>query len=155
MVLEEIGKRIARLRQEFGWTQQTLAERLAISRVAVSHIEMDISVPGERTITLLAGLFKLTPHDLVAGTTYPAAKADRLPSVVCAFTCLERDLELLRNDLAWLTRLQDTLDAIRYRHEVWERWASVLERWEHETADEQQRGLLQQAWEELGESNIA
>ena len=155
MVPEEIGKRIARLRQEFGWTQQTLAERLAISRVAVSHIEMDISMPGERTVTLLAGLFKLSPHELVAGTTYPPAKADRLPSVVCAFTCLERDLELLRNDLAWLARLQASPDVDRYRHEIWERWTRILEHWEHEIIDEQQRSLLQQAWEKLGKSNAA
>jgi transcriptional regulator with XRE-family HTH domain len=142
MVPEEIGKRIARLRQTFGWTQQTLAERLAISRVAVSHIEMDISMPGERTITLLAGLFKCTPPELVAGTTYPPAKADRLPPVVCAFTCLERDLELLRNDLAWLERVKDTPEAPRFRREVWERWTGTLARWGREIVDEQQRTLL-------------
>ena len=151
MVLEEIGKRIARLRQEFGWTQQTLAERLAISRVAVSHIEMDISVPGERTVTLLAGLFKLSPHELVAGTTYPQAKTDRLPTVACAFTHLERDLELLHNDLMWLERLQDTLEADRYRCEVWERWTETLERWAREIVDEQQRALLMQAQTALAE----
>jgi transcriptional regulator with XRE-family HTH domain len=58
-MLESIGKRIARLRQERGWTQQDLATRLASSRVAVSHIEMDLIIPSERTVTLLAGLFKL------------------------------------------------------------------------------------------------
>ena len=40
MQLETIGRRPARLRQEQGWTQQTLATRLAISRVTVSHFEM-------------------------------------------------------------------------------------------------------------------
>jgi transcriptional regulator with XRE-family HTH domain len=42
MQLETIGRRLARLRQEQGWTQQTLAARLAISRVAVSHYEMKL-----------------------------------------------------------------------------------------------------------------
>jgi transcriptional regulator with XRE-family HTH domain len=41
MQLETIGRRPARLRQEQGWTQQTLATRLAISRVTVSHFEID------------------------------------------------------------------------------------------------------------------
>ena len=54
---ETLGERIGRLRSQLGWTQQELADRLAISRVAVSHLEMGISVPSERTIVLLAGVF--------------------------------------------------------------------------------------------------
>src|SRR3989304_8739475 len=98
---ETIGKRIARLRQETGWTQRALAARRAISRVAVSQIEMDLTLPSERTVTLLAGLFKLSPQALVEGTTYPLAKAERLPQVACCYTALEYDLALL-NDLAWI-----------------------------------------------------
>ena len=77
--LENLGRRIADLRAKLGLTQQELAERLGISRVAVSHLEAGMTVPGERTVVLLAGLFKVEPHELVAGTTYPLAKADRLP----------------------------------------------------------------------------
>jgi transcriptional regulator with XRE-family HTH domain len=51
---ESIGKRIALLRKQFGLTQEALSERVAISRVAISHIEMDLSIPSERTITLIA-----------------------------------------------------------------------------------------------------
>ncbi len=58
---ESFGKRIARLRQQRGWTQERLAERLAVSRVAVSHIEMGLSIPSERTVVLLAGLFDTEP----------------------------------------------------------------------------------------------
>ena len=65
-----LGQRIAALRVDRGWTQQQLADRLGISRVAVSHLETDINTPGERTVALLAGLFRLEPHDLVAGTSY-------------------------------------------------------------------------------------
>ena len=94
---ETIGKRVARLRQAHNFTQEQLAERIAISRVAVSHIEMDISLPGERTVTLLAGLFKISPITLVAETTYPQAKADRLPTFTCSYTTLELQLALLLN----------------------------------------------------------
>ena len=41
-----------------------------------------MSDPGERTVALLAGVFKVEPHELVADTNYPAAKAERLPVVV-------------------------------------------------------------------------
>jgi transcriptional regulator with XRE-family HTH domain len=129
--LESIGKRIARLRQALGWTQYTLSERLAISRVAVSHIEMDLTIPGERTITLLAGLFKVTPHTLVVGTTYPEAKAERLPLVACCYTALELDLALLENDISWLENLKISLPGGHRdtQTRVWEKWCPRLDGW--------------------------
>jgi len=97
-----LGRRIAALRTERGWTQQDLAERLGVSRVAVSHLETDINTPGERTVALLAGLFRQEPHELVDGTSYPLAKADRLPVVVARWTEVEHQLALLDRDLRWL-----------------------------------------------------
>ena len=96
--MANLGQRIAALRAGRGWTQQELAERLAVSRVAVSHLEAGMSTPGERTIALLAGLFKLEPHELVEGTSYPPAKAERLPVVVCRYTEVELQLRLLTLD---------------------------------------------------------
>lgn len=100
-VSEQLGRRIAELRVKHGLTQQALAERLAISRVAVSHLESGLSQPGERTVTLLASVFRTTPHQLVAGTSYPAAKAERLPLVVAHYTEVEHQLALLEADLRW------------------------------------------------------
>ncbi|MCB0958630.1 MAG: helix-turn-helix transcriptional regulator [Acidimicrobiales bacterium] len=97
-----LGQRISALRADRGWTQQQLADRLGISRVAVSHLETDLNIPGERTVALLAGLFRMEPHDLVAATSYPVAKSDRLPAVVARWTEVEHQLELLRRDLWWL-----------------------------------------------------
>ncbi len=90
---------MARLRAALGWTQQDLADRLAVSRVAVSHLEAGMTTPGERTVTLLAGLFKLEPHELVADTSYPPAKAERLPVVACRYTEVELQLRLFERDL--------------------------------------------------------
>jgi transcriptional regulator with XRE-family HTH domain len=104
---ENLGRRIADHRSKLGWTQQELADRVGISRVAVSHLEAGMSDPGERTVALLAGVFKVEPHELVAGTTYPPAKADRLPLVAARHTEVELQLALLDNDLAWLERLDD------------------------------------------------
>jgi transcriptional regulator with XRE-family HTH domain len=99
---EPLGRRIAEHRAKLGWTQAELAQRLGISRVAVSHVEAGLTEPGERTVTLLAGLFKLEPHELVAGSTYPAAKADRLPLVAARYTEVEHQLALLAADETWL-----------------------------------------------------
>ncbi len=101
---EPLGRRIADLRAKLGWTQTDLAERLGISRVAVSHLEAGMSHPGERTVALLAGLFKVEPHELVVGTTYPAAKADRLPVVAARYTEAELQVALCEADLRWIAR---------------------------------------------------
>lgn len=105
---ESLGQRIARLRTRLGWTQADLADRLAASRVAVSHFEASLAIPSERTIVILAGLFKLEPAELVEGTGYPIAKAERLPAVACRYTEADLQLALLACDLAWLERLGTT-----------------------------------------------
>ena len=101
---EALGRRIADHRAKRGWTQADLAERLGISRVALSHLEAGMSTPGERTVALLAGLFKLEPHELVRGTNYPSAKADRLPVVANRYTEAEHQVALCEADLAWISR---------------------------------------------------
>ena len=127
-MIESIGKRVAYLRQKNGWTQQSLANRLAMSRVAISHIEMDLTIPSERSITLMAGLFKLSPAELVEGTTYPKAKAERLPEITSIFTEVDLNFALLKNDLEWIDRL-DTPDrkyqSIRI---VLDKWFPLLDK---------------------------
>ena len=92
---DALGSRIAKHRAQLGWTQAELAERVGISRVALSHLEAGIATPGERTVALLAGVFKTEPHELVSGTDYPPAKAERLPVVVTRYTETEHQLALL------------------------------------------------------------
>ncbi len=137
---EPIGQRIARLRSELGWTQQELAERLAISRVAVSHIELGLSMPGERTITLLAGLFKREPLQLVAGTDYPPARAERLPFVACRYTEVELQLALLARDQEWIAQLGSV--AAARAAVILDEWRIRLERLAQETLDRRELALI-------------
>ncbi|HWW52149.1 MAG TPA: helix-turn-helix transcriptional regulator [Acidimicrobiales bacterium] len=124
-VPESLGRRISKLRNELGWTQQELADRLGVSRAAVSHLEGGLNVPGERTVTILAGLFKCEPHELVAGTSYPVAKAERLPVVACRYTEVELQLRLLAVDsekgrvdaAAWTSTLKALAAATHDRRE--------------------------------------
>ena len=112
---ESLGRRVAALRAGLGWTQQELADRLGVSRVAVSHIEANLRDPGERTVTLLAGLFKMEPWQLVEGTSYPPAKVERLPVVACRYTEVELQLRLLQRDVddAHLRRLAEWPEQLR------------------------------------------
>ena len=87
-------------------------------------------------------MFGVEPHELVAGTSYPSAKAERLPLVTARHTEAELHVALLDRDLAWIeeqgldrraceARLGDTIA----------RLALVLE----ETHDLRQRELVQDA----------
>ncbi len=104
-VMQSLGRRIAELRNARGFTQSHVAERVGISRVALSHIEGSRSIPGERTVALLAGLFRCEPHELVAGTDYPKSKAERLPLVAARYTEVEHHLAVIDAQLAVLAEL--------------------------------------------------
>jgi transcriptional regulator with XRE-family HTH domain len=138
--LENLGRRIAERRGKLGLTQQELADRLAVSRTAVSHLEAGMTVPGERTVVLLAGLFKTEPRELVAGTNYPLAKAERLPVAAARYTEVELLLALLDNDLAWLARTGDA-----HRRRVLEEWDARLSSIDDDHVDLHERELLRDA----------
>jgi transcriptional regulator with XRE-family HTH domain len=137
---ERLGRRIAAHRAKLGWTQQELAERLAISRVAVSHLEAGLTTPGERTVALLAGLFKIEPHDLVAGTDYPAAKSERLPRVVTRHTEVELQLALFDRDVKWLDQLSPGEAEL-----VLERWDATFAFLSEQAHDRREREALDDA----------
>ena len=138
--LESLGRRVARLRGERGWTQQRMADRLALSRTAVSHIEADLSQPSERTVIVLAGLFRLEPTELVDGTLYPQAKAERLPPVGARYSEVEHQLDVLRAELAYFAGLTGPL-----RAEFVRRWAALLERLGDGALDAEESDLVRDA----------
>jgi transcriptional regulator with XRE-family HTH domain len=131
--VESLGRQIAKHRAELGWTQQDLAERVAVSRVALSHIETGLTVPGERTVALLAGVFGMEPHELVHGTDYPVGKADRLPTVVTRYTEVELQVVLLDRDL-------EVADPARLRA-----WGEKIADLRMRTVDRRQLELLDNA----------
>lgn len=140
-----LAGRIGALRGQRGWTQQVLADRLGISRVAVSHLEAGINSPDARTVALLAGLFHVEPHDLVAGTDYPAAKVDRLPLVVARHTEVEHQIALLESDVAWIAG-PDSVPVDRATVErVRQRWRTRLAKLGDAVVDPGEREALARA----------
>ena len=132
-----VGRRIAGHRVALGMTQAELAGRVAISRVALSNLESGRSEPGERTVTLLAGIFGMEPHELVDGTTYPSAKVDRLPLVAARHTEVELQLALLERDLRWLESAPEAMAA-----RVLGAWRGELAALTERTHDPHQQRLL-------------
>jgi transcriptional regulator with XRE-family HTH domain len=143
---ERLGRRIADRRAKLGWTQQQLAERLAVSRVAVSHLEAGVSTPGERTVALLAAVFKVAPHDLVAGTDYPSAKVDRLPVVVAQHTEVELQLALFDNDVSWFGAVPPARAEV-----VLDRWDATFRFLRDTSHDSAERSSIDNALRRVGE----
>ena len=117
-----------------------------MSRVAISHIEGGISQASERTVALMAGVFHLEPHELVSGTTYPLAKAERLPLVVARYTEVELQLQLLDSDLRWLV---EAVDDVRRR--VVAHWRDRLGELARIAHDPHERLMVRTRAEQLGE----
>jgi hypothetical protein len=110
---------------------------------------MDLNLPSERTVTLLAGLFKCTPFELVNGTTYPGAKAERLPGSVCCYTKLEVDLALMQNDLDWLEKLADSPRLEKLQKTIINRWTRRLKMWACQAVSENENAMIGAALETL------
>ena len=60
-----IGEKIYTLRTKSGMTQEQLAEKMGVSRQAISKWESDVSVPELSKLKLLANLFQVTLDELM------------------------------------------------------------------------------------------
>lgn len=69
----EIGKNLRRLRAKSGLTQQEVADKLDVSRVAVGQWESDRTMPRKNSLEALADLFDVTVADLMGEAAEPVA----------------------------------------------------------------------------------
>ncbi|RRG10886.1 MAG: helix-turn-helix domain-containing protein [Lactobacillus sp.] len=67
MGLVKISEQLRQLRQQRQWNQDTVAERLHVSRQTISNWENDRSLPDLQSLLLLADLYHITLDDLVRG----------------------------------------------------------------------------------------
>ena len=112
--------------------------------MALSNLESARSVPGERTVVLLAGVFRVEPHELVQGTDYPRSKAERLPLVAARHTEVELQLALLDRDLRWLEGAPAAVAA-----RVLSDWRRTLAGLAESAHDERQRALATHALDRI------
>jgi transcriptional regulator with XRE-family HTH domain len=138
------------MRVERGFTQAELAERVGISRVAVSHLETSRTVPGERTVALLAGLFDCEPHELVSDTDYPPSKAERLPVVAARYTEVEHQLSVLEAECRLVEKLPPKV-AMRERQRLVEEWRPLLRALLANAVDSRERNTLRAALDGLNQ----
>ena len=68
---DNIGKFILELRNEKGWTQEELANRIPITRQAVSRWEQGKSIPDSSTLVILSEIFGVSINELLSGRRIP------------------------------------------------------------------------------------
>ena len=73
----ELGSRIRALRTARGLSQETIAERLQVSRQAVAKWESGASLPSTANLLALCALFDVPPEALTAPDAAPARPAGR------------------------------------------------------------------------------
>lgn len=96
-----IGKTIAELRKEKGWTQVELAEKLQVSDKAVSKWEKDDSYPSIEFLPVLASLFGVTIDYLITGATQSEKAVENTPKKV--------EEEILADDPRIVSALHDDI----------------------------------------------
>lgn len=64
---EKIGKFIAELRKENNMTQEELAQKILISRQAISKWERGVSIPDSDILLILSNLFKVSVNEILLG----------------------------------------------------------------------------------------
>ena len=82
---------------------------------------------------------------MVEGTTYPLAKAERLPETACSYTQLELDLALFENDLEGLEIHPNSPEKPMLTAQLLERWSPRLGSLAEAVSGEHERELLDKA----------
>lgn len=62
-----LGKRVANLRKQQGFTQEQLAEKIGLTPIFISHIETNRSVPSLKTTIKLCNALQVGPEELLMG----------------------------------------------------------------------------------------
>lgn len=103
-----MGEKIQLLRKKQNWSQETLAEKLSVSRQAVSLWERDESQPELDKLLKLAKIFSVTTDYLIDDSV---TEAD--PSVSCVKTSFENNPKKRENrHITELFLLATFLDAV-------------------------------------------
>ena len=75
-----LGQRIKTEREKLAWTQDALADKLNISRQAISKWELGTAYPDVERLVQMSDLFQVSLDSLVRGVDAPASPATAAPT---------------------------------------------------------------------------
>ena len=114
-----IGSRISDLRKKMNLTQDGLANKIGISRAALSHYEKDRRDPDYETLVMLADFFEVSTDYLLGHDK----KTDKTDEEIRKNIIIEKikdefaGADLMFNDLANMTaeQLEEVYDFIKFK----------------------------------------
>ncbi len=99
-----LSDRILRLRKEKGLSQEELADKIGVSRQAVSKWESGQSVPDIEKIILLSDYFQTTTDHLLKGTEQPAEAKKWNAAVFTIIASFINIVGLIAAIMIWIER---------------------------------------------------
>lgn len=111
--MEQLNERLASLRRRAGYSQEGLAERLGISRQAVSKWENGQSQPDVARLVQLSELYEVSLDQLIKGTPFPS------PALPDAAPQTPGEAEICQG-CPWREVRRTVDEAIRARPKHWE-----------------------------------
>lgn len=99
-----LSKKITEERKKKGWSQEDLADKLGISRQAVSKWESSSSVPDLQKVVLMADLFEVSTDYLLKDNEYTDEKLEQKEEELYRLTLEEANsfLEMKQNASLWI-----------------------------------------------------
>ncbi|MGN0486930.1 MAG: helix-turn-helix domain-containing protein [Acutalibacteraceae bacterium] len=99
-----INEKIYRLRKQYGWSQDELAEKLSVSRQSVSKWETGDSIPEPAKIITIAKLFSVSADYLIDDTQEKYIPPEATKSIDTADRVFNKTEELFSN-YGWILGL--------------------------------------------------
>lgn len=104
----KVGRSIKKLRNEKGYTQTQLAEKIQLSKQGIIKIENGTSNPNSSTITKLAEVFEVTPNEIL-GIYYTGIPFNYQTSIARNIRTYRENAEMTTEVLAKQTDLTTEL----------------------------------------------
>ncbi len=87
--------RLAALRQSFGWSQMTVAQKLGVSKQTVSNWENGYAQPSVEMVIALAEIFDVSTDYILGRESGRSINVEGLPDeIVAHFTALMEDYRM-------------------------------------------------------------
>ena len=102
-IIMNFAEKILNLRTEYGYSQETLAEKLNVSRQAVSKWESGTTLPETDKVITLSNFFGVST-DYLLKDNIPINSQDSLDRIVLKFLGSAKDMDNISNELVEIMR---------------------------------------------------
>jgi HTH-type transcriptional regulator, cell division transcriptional repressor len=90
-----LGKRIKELRVKINLTQEALAEKIDVSPVYISHIEVGSSIPSLETLLKICNELETTPDYILLDSIHSSKEYLRDDIAILLKSCSVKDMQLI------------------------------------------------------------